>query len=141
EVHEGQVALAKVSNGPGLTWLEKRLLSLCFVFSRTVPQRYRVRTLEILDEQVSDVLAAIHLRNSSTFERAWEDLALTHKLLIEASLCPPSEGQKISCALLKTPEHSFVGRSLHEEWLRVYRPTIDAAVRAIGEDETLFRGL
>src|SRR5690606_37370367 len=51
------------------------------------------------------------------------------------------EGQKISCALLKTPEHSFVGRSLHEEWLRVYRPTIDAAVSAIGDDQMFFRRL
>ncbi|WP_312252480.1 hypothetical protein [Stenotrophomonas sp.] len=139
ESREGNVDLVKVSNGPDLTRLQRALFSYSFIFSKTAQPRYRVTTLDILDELKADLLTAISNRDFTAFERSYEELTQAHKLLVDSSVCELEAGRPVSCAMLHTTERTLFGESLHESWIRTYRPIIDAAAGAVSVDAKFFQ--
>lgn len=139
ESREGNVDLVKVSNGPDLTRLQRVLFAWSFIFSKTAQPRYRVGTLDILEELKADLLTAISNRDFTAFERSYEELTQAHKLLVDSSVCEVEAGTPVSCAMLHTTERTLFGESLHESWIRTYRPIIDAAAGAVSVDTEFFR--
>lgn len=141
EVYEGTVDLARIENGPKLSWWERRLVMGSFVFRGNTRQRYRVRIADILNELQMDAQAAISAKDTPSFSRSYQELVQLHRLLIGAALCPSADGTKNSCALLQTADYSIFGEALHVAWARTYRPLTEAAIERINDDSSYLRRL
>jgi hypothetical protein len=138
-VVDGRVVLCRVQAGPALGRVAAFFIRHSVVFGPPPTPHVSYSTAEILEELAVD---AVELAERKRFEAAREavvGLVDLHATLIRSGAFVEKSGEHDNAALLQDP-YGFGSQRLCDDWLKVYRPLAEMAVRNLTVDLTPFRG-
>lgn len=129
----GKVSIAKVVNGPGLTYINRILLRFSFKFKSPSQNYSEISIDDIFLEISSDVRGAIIKQDYEVFKRALGNLVDFHKLMLSGSLVLQDDRFE-SLAMLPSLNSSFFSRGYHEEWIEFYRDIVNCSIDIMEKD-------
>lgn len=138
-IYEGDTVLCRVAEGPPLTYLQRQLIKLSFVFRRKQEERRHLTPSDLLSEAEATTRLAIMNRDVAGFESAYKKLVQLHELLI--GICNVNDGnQRASYALVPDVLELF-DRPIHVYWASSYRSIFEAAIDILSVEARPFRQL
>lgn len=136
----GNITLCRVENGPPLTFVERMLVRLAFVFGRPARDAMSLSTQHMLTEIGREIESAAEQHQFGAAEDGLNELIKLHKILLLASVAAPGKSVDNAAAISASP-YSFGGNSFDIAWLRPYMEIGRIAIDCLDQDTRLFRTL
>ena len=134
--YSGLVPIARVTDGPDLTPVERRDLLQAYVFAPPRNRFFVGNTKGLLEELASEVQSQLE---QGRFDEAAVAFKKLHRLH-EAFLYSSNTDQNSSLASVSAP-WSYGHRSVSDYWLEPYRPLFEGAANKLSANQGLWRDL
>lgn len=135
--YEGEVALARVYDGPPLLDWEIDELKRSFVFTKPRRQLVSGTTADVLAELASEVQAQLEQDRFAAAAVAFKRLRRLHEVLLKACAPLGRTADGPTAAMLVAP-WSWSSRSVNEGWLETYRALTRATISKLSVDREMW---
>jgi hypothetical protein len=138
---QDNVVLCQITNGPELNWWERFLIKRAFVFCTPKTGLSSISVTTMFEEFGAEVMHAANDGNFSQAVDSLHDFIQFHNRMLKASVYMEDGREKTVAVYNMTPGQLFANDAFDRAWLNPYLELNKIAVRALQDDNRLFRKL